>query len=217
MSPNNNPGFGDFGIKKVFAINKFNPISTEFSKGSVPNSVYSSNRESAWARWRRGYELATASFDDNNYTFPFSYVIPVASGTPGSASNPQPTVSGAFVGYPTSSKELGMHWCGWRYAGSLRCDKLTDPVSNNKLYIETVTEDKDYWYVKLKGSWSFANPLPPPFYVKIAGAPVGGIVLDPFMGSGSTGVACKHLHRKFIGIEKEQKYCEIAQKRIETE
>lgn len=41
------------------------------------------------------------------------------------------------------------------------------------------------------------------------------IVLDPFMGSGSTGVACMQLHRRFIGIEKEQKYFKICVKRIE--
>ena len=40
------------------------------------------------------------------------------------------------------------------------------------------------------------------------------IVLDPFMGSGTTGVACKNLGRNFIGIEKMDKYFEIAQKRI---
>lgn len=39
-------------------------------------------------------------------------------------------------------------------------------------------------------------------------------VLDFTMGSGSTGAACKNLNRKFIGIEKEEKYFEIAKKRI---
>ena len=43
------------------------------------------------------------------------------------------------------------------------------------------------------------------------------IVLDNCMGSGSTGVACRELNRSFIGIEKEQKYFEIAKKRIENE
>ena len=41
------------------------------------------------------------------------------------------------------------------------------------------------------------------------------IVLDPFMGSGTTGVACANLGRKFIGIEIEPKYFDIACRRIE--
>ncbi len=41
-----------------------------------------------------------------------------------------------------------------------------------------------------------------------------GTILDPFMGSGSTGVAALQLRRKFIGIEREPKYFDIACKRI---
>lgn len=41
------------------------------------------------------------------------------------------------------------------------------------------------------------------------------VVLDPFMGSGTTGVACKESNRNFIGIEIDEKYFEIAKKRIE--
>jgi DNA modification methylase len=40
-------------------------------------------------------------------------------------------------------------------------------------------------------------------------------ILDPFMGSGTTAVACAKLHRNFIGFELEQKYVDIANKRIE--
>ena len=43
------------------------------------------------------------------------------------------------------------------------------------------------------------------------------LVLDFTMGSGSTGVACMNTGRRFIGIEKEDKYCKIAQERIESE
>ena len=39
-------------------------------------------------------------------------------------------------------------------------------------------------------------------------------ILDPFMGSGSTGVACKSLNRSFIGIELDEEYFKIAQERI---
>ena len=40
-------------------------------------------------------------------------------------------------------------------------------------------------------------------------------ILDPFMGSGTTGVACANLGHKFIGIEIEPKYFDIACRRIE--
>ena len=41
------------------------------------------------------------------------------------------------------------------------------------------------------------------------------IILDPFMGSGTTGIACARLGRKFIGIEIEERYFDIACRRIE--
>ena len=45
----------------------------------------------------------------------------------------------------------------------------------------------------------------------------GDVVLDNCMGSGTTGVACKNLGRHFIGMEKDQKYFDIARNRIEKE
>ena len=44
----------------------------------------------------------------------------------------------------------------------------------------------------------------------------GMTVLDNCMGSGSTGIACLNTNRKFIGIEKDEKYFEIAKKQIEN-
>lgn len=44
----------------------------------------------------------------------------------------------------------------------------------------------------------------------------GDLVLDPFMGSGTTGVACVKRGRRFIGIEREQRYFDQARKRIEA-
>mgnify|MGYP000682327500 FL=1 len=42
----------------------------------------------------------------------------------------------------------------------------------------------------------------------------GDLVLDSCIGSGTTGLACKNLNRRFIGIEKDEKYFEIAKERI---
>ena len=50
----------------------------------------------------------------------------------------------------------------------------------------------------------------------LAQFPDAASILDPFMGSGTTGVACANLGRKFIGIEIERKYFDIACERIEN-
>lgn len=53
------------------------------------------------------------------------------------------------------------------------------------------------------------------YLCRLTQTPTGGIVLDPFMGSGTTGVACVQTGRNFIGVEIDPGYFEIAQKRIE--
>jgi site-specific DNA-methyltransferase (adenine-specific) len=52
------------------------------------------------------------------------------------------------------------------------------------------------------------------YLVKLTATPTGGVVLDPFAGSGSTGCACALEGREFIGIEQEPEYAEIAERRI---
>ncbi len=72
---------------------------------------------------------------------------------------------------------------------------------------------------KVNPQLSDDHPCPFPIEIALrpieASCPPDGIVLDPFMGSGTTGVACVQTGRKFIGIEIDPKYFAIAQKRIE--
>jgi DNA modification methylase len=49
----------------------------------------------------------------------------------------------------------------------------------------------------------------------LAGCPEGGTVLDPFFGSGTTGLVCSRLNREYIGIELNGEYVEMAKRRIE--
>lgn len=89
-------------------------------------------------------------------------------------------------------------------------------VNNNK-------QMKDVWSGSLtkKSEKSYGkHPTQKPLYllrrIITASSKIDSIVLDPFLGSGTTGVACKELNRKFIGIELEENYLEIAKKRIEN-
>ena len=54
------------------------------------------------------------------------------------------------------------------------------------------------------------------YRVILASSNPGDVVLDPFFGSGTTGAVAKKLHRRWIGIEREQKYIAVAQKRIDS-
>ena len=67
----------------------------------------------------------------------------------------------------------------------------------------------------MKNNHPTVKPLSLMVYLsKLTATPTGGIVLDPFMGSGTTGMACKKVGREFIGIELDEHYFEIAEKRI---
>lgn len=65
----------------------------------------------------------------------------------------------------------------------------------------------------------FNHPCPKPLLLwkRILNVMVEGVVLDPFMGSGTTLRAAKDLGRKAIGIEIEERYCEIAANRLRQE
>lgn len=99
---------------------------------------------------------------------------------------------------------------------------------NDTLRLDRKVKNKNHIVkdTKVKGNiWKYAvtrNAHPAPFPEELANDHIlswsneGDMVLDPFMGSGTTGVACKNLNRDFIGIELDPIYFEIAQKRISS-
>ena len=79
--------------------------------------------------------------------------------------------------------------------------------------------EKDVWHLPIKFTGSrkhHPNEKPLSWLAKPIehSAPDGAVVLDPFMGSGTTGVACVNTGRKFIGIELDPDYFAIAENRI---
>ena len=77
----------------------------------------------------------------------------------------------------------------------------------------------NWWRLKNNNPDAGGHPAPMPYEMaygqSISWTNAGDTIMDTFMGSGTTGVACAKLGRKFIGIEIEPKYFDIACKRID--
>ncbi len=156
--------FGSFSAtSKPFDFNK---VTNGFTRNvALPNSHGSYNRQSSYLRWRRGYELESSVGIDNPFTYPFFYQFPVELYEGNNATDRIPEIPGVLMGFPTSNKELGMHWTGARLAGAFRTDTMYSQ-DDQSLSIEYVETTREFFIVKLKGNWSDDNPLPPPFYLQ---------------------------------------------------
>lgn len=117
------------------------------------------------------------------------------------------------------------------------------PRNINRRYVQDM--EFAIWSVKKKSKWVFNKPDNQPYlracfkYPLVSGKEKtkhptqkslklmeeiisihtneNDVILDPFMGSGSTGVACKNTNRNFIGIELDKNYFEIAKGRLKEE
>jgi DNA modification methylase len=95
----------------------------------------------------------------------------------------------------------------------------------NKLDIDNNPDKKQYYskyqyFPQIKGKNKYHPTQKPIEYISgliELSSNDGDIILDPFMGSGTTGVAAKNLNRKFIGFEIDAKYIELSNKRLESE
>ena len=97
------------------------------------------------------------------------------------------------------------------------CNNLTEDNKRIRVTYEYKTKDNVLYFPRQqKGS---LHPTQKPIqlmeYLIKTYTKENDIVLDNCMGSGSTGVACINTNRKFIGIEKEEKYFNIVKERIE--
>lgn len=89
-----------------------------------------------------------------------------------------------------------------------------------RCFPEGYEDAKTYWLepINHKDKKEFGHPTIKPleFIKKLIrnSSKEGETVFDPFMGSGTTGVACKELNRKFIGGDLDPKWCRLAKERI---
>ena len=87
-------------------------------------------------------------------------------------------------------------------SGQPHLERQIPPLAHTSMYIW-----HKYWSRK---TWNVVSE-----FIKNY-CPEGGIVFDPFAGSGTTGIACKILNRNYILIEKEPEYIEIIKKRLSS-
>ncbi len=114
----------------------------------------------------------------------------------------------------------------WDMGKSANCDKVRFfPFSERIYWLVKNSETKLYNKNNLSDVWRVVPThkrketghiavMPIEIVYNIIESIDASVILDPFMGSGTTGVACVNTNRRFIGIEMDDKYFAIAEKRI---
>ena len=105
-----------------------------------------------------------------------------------------------------TSKKKGVHYFDYQLMKKLNGDKQMKDVWN----IPMVSKME-----KKFGKHPTQKPLPLLERIVLASTREENIVLDPFNGSGTTGIVCKKLNRKYIGIDESKDYLELTIKRYE--
>lgn len=101
-----------------------------------------------------------------------------------------------------------------RYYYDYRSIREAAKPKGNKLRYKN---KRSVWSVRLKPFRKAHFSVFPPELIKpciLAGCPEGGVVLDPFIGSGTTAVVSEDLNRKWLGVELGEKYCEMVEDRV---
>lgn len=127
-------------------------------------------------------------------------------------SNGAPQTFNPIADRPNKWAGLAMHGTDRQADGSLK------PISGLGKLVNRYGKRFNWWFLT-NNQPDIGHPAPMPYAMAAdhitSWTNKGDIVVDPFMGSGTTGVACAKLGRKFIGIEIEPRYFDVACKRIE--
>ena len=121
----------------------------------------------------------------------------------------------------TKSSPVGFKGVGWEHSGNTK-DEMTDLQYQNSFndegsaarYFYCPKTSKSERNNADKNTHPTVKPVELMKYLCRLVTPKGGVVLDPFMGSGSTGMAAKDEGFDFIGIEKDEEYFKICESRI---
>lgn len=161
--------------------------------------------ESVKDRCARCYEHIFLFSKSRKYFFDYKAISePIA---PGTASRLKRGVKGSNKygePIPGQAKQQTINLC--RENGAIT-DEMINPLRNKR----------DVWIINtvpFKGGHYAAYPPKLVETCLLAGCPKDGVVLDPFMGSGTTGMVAKQLDRHYIGIELNPEYKELAEARI---
>jgi site-specific DNA-methyltransferase (adenine-specific) len=92
-------------------------------------------------------------------------------------------------------------------------EKKLDTGLNKGKKLNT-SNGKDYTIPSRKNTHPTTKPVKLMSYIITLFTRKGDWVLDPFLGSGTTGIAAKLINRKFIGIEREKEYMDIIEQRL---
>lgn len=105
------------------------------------------------------------------------------------------------------------------YNASAIAEPVADLTSARRKDAPTFRNRRDVWKINVANYHGAHFASFPPKLAEtciMAGCPEGGVVLDPFFGSGTTGFVAKQTGRRYIGIEINPEYCRLAQQRIDS-
>lgn len=139
----------------------------------------------------------------NRYYANFEYMFILSKGSPGTFNPIADRANKTF---------------GRKISGTNRTrDGRTVPIKNKGQQIKNTGVRFNCWLIS-EGARQKGHPAPFPLALArdhiLSWSNPGDIILDPFAGSGTTGAACINTGRKFLLIEREQKYVDIIEKRV---